>query len=67
VKLAEMELALARIDVMIGFLRKRMSDGKGRHVAEDIALYQQWRDALDVQIGLKRIKRGKYRRRTHPH
>jgi hypothetical protein len=66
-KLGEMELALARIDVMISFLKKRMNDGTNSHVAEDIALYQQWRDALDVQIGLKRIKRGKYRRRTHPH
>jgi hypothetical protein len=66
-KLGEMELALARIDVMIGFLKKRMNDGTDRHVAEDIARYQQWRDDLDVQIGLARIKRGNYRRRTRPH
>jgi hypothetical protein len=66
-KLGEMELALARIDVMIDFLKKRMNNGTDRHVAEDIARYQQWRDDLDVQISLARIKRGKYRRRARPH
>jgi hypothetical protein len=58
-KLEEMELALARINVMIGSLKKRMNDGTNCHVAEDIARYQQWRDDLDVQVGLARIKRGK--------
>jgi hypothetical protein len=63
-KLEEMELAQARIDVMIGFLKKRMNDGTDRHVAEDIARYQQWRDDLDVQISLERIRRGTYLSRT---
>jgi hypothetical protein len=57
-KLEEMELALARIDVMIGFLKKRMNDGTNCHVAEDIARYQQWRDDLDVQISLERSGEG---------
>jgi hypothetical protein len=65
--LAEMELALARIDVMIGFLRNRMNDGTKCDVAEDIARYQEWRDDLDVQIGLERIKHSTDRRRTRPH
>jgi hypothetical protein len=60
--LEEMELALARIDVMIRFLKKRMSDGTNCHVAEDISRYQQWRDDLDVRIGLERIKRATDRR-----
>jgi hypothetical protein len=60
--LEEMELALARIDVMIRFLKKRMSDGTNCRVAEDITRYQQWRDDLDVRIGLERIKRSTDRR-----
>jgi hypothetical protein len=65
--LAEMELALARIDVMIGFLKNRMNDGTNCDVAEDIARYQEWRRDLDVQIGLERIKHSTDRRRTRPH
>jgi hypothetical protein len=65
--LAEMELALARIDVMIDFLKNRMSDGTNCDVAKDMARYQQWRDDLDAQIGLERVKRGTDRRRTSPH
>jgi len=61
--LQEMELALARIDLMIDFLQKKVKDGANGHIAEDIARYQQWRDDLDIQIGLERIRRGTYRRR----
>jgi hypothetical protein len=60
--LEEMELAAARIDAMIDFLKKRMNDKTNCHVAEDIARYQQWRDELDVRIGLERIRRATDRR-----
>jgi hypothetical protein len=61
--LQEMELALTRIDLMIDFLQKKMKDGANGKIAEDIARYQGWRDDLDIQIGLERIRRGNYRRR----
>jgi len=60
--LEEMELAVARIDAMIDFLKKRMNDRPHCHVADDIARYQRWRDDLDVQIGLERIRRATDRR-----
>jgi inorganic pyrophosphatase/exopolyphosphatase len=65
--LAEMELALARIDAMIGFLKNRTTERTDRKVAADIARYQEWRDDLDVQIGLERIKHSTDRRRTRSH
>jgi hypothetical protein len=62
-KLEEMELARARIDLMIDFLQKKVKDGANGHIAEDIARYQRWRDDLNVQIGLERIRRSTHRRR----
>jgi hypothetical protein len=55
-KLEQMELAQARIDVMIGFLQRRVTEGA--HRQEDIAGFQQWRNELDVQTGLERAKNG---------
>jgi len=43
--LVEMEFALARIDLMIGLLKRQVEQGRA---AEDIARYQEWRDDLDV-------------------
>jgi hypothetical protein len=57
-KIEEMELAIARIDLMIGFLKKQIQEGTNNpQAAADIARYQQWRDDLEVQISLERIKR----------
>jgi hypothetical protein len=67
--LEEMELALARIDVMIGVLKKKVKEGTNNpQAAEDMARYQQWRDDLDVQIRVERIRRSTYQlptRRLH--
>ena len=59
--LEEMELALAKIDAMIGLLKKKLEAGANHQAAEDMARYQQWRDDLDVQIRVERIKRDAYR------
>jgi hypothetical protein len=65
--LEQMELARARIDVMIGFLKNRTTERTDRKVAADIAQYQDWRDDLDVQIGLERIRLNTdHRRRRRP-
>lgn len=65
--LEEMELARARIDVMIGLLKNRTTDRTDRKVAADIARYQEWRDDLDAQIGLKRIRQNTdHRRKRRP-
>jgi hypothetical protein len=64
--LAEMELALARIDVMIGFLKRRATERTNPKIAEEIVRYQQWRDDLDLQIGLERIRRNTDRRKRRP-
>jgi hypothetical protein len=61
--LEEMELAQARLDLMIRFLQRRLTEGANRQTAEDIARYQQWHNDLDVEIGLERIRRGTFRRR----
>lgn len=58
--LEEMELALARFDAMIGILKKQVKDGTSLQAAEDMARYQQWRDDLDVQIRVERIKQSTY-------
>jgi hypothetical protein len=63
--LAEMELALARIDVMIGFLKGRATERTNPKITEEIVRYQQWRDDLDLQIGLERIRRNTDHRRKH--
>jgi hypothetical protein len=63
--LEEMEVAIGRIDLLIALLRKQLQEGTdARQAAADIARYQRWRDDLDVQISLKRIRRGTYRSRT---
>jgi hypothetical protein len=63
--LEEMEVAIARIDLMIALLRKQLQEGTDvRRVAADLARYQRWRDDLDVQISLERIRRGTYLPRT---
>jgi hypothetical protein len=54
----EMEFALWRIDVMLGLLKRSVERGTDPQAAEDMTRLQQWRDDLDVQIGLERIKRG---------
>jgi hypothetical protein len=61
-----MELALARIDAMIGVLKNKVKEGTNPQAAEDMARYQQWRDDLDVQIRVERIKRATYPRGARP-
>jgi hypothetical protein len=65
--LEQMELARERIDVMIGFLKSRTTERTDPEAAADIARFQQWRDDLDVQIGLERIRRNTdHRRKRRP-
>jgi hypothetical protein len=65
--LEEIELARARIDVMIGLLKNRTTERTDRKVAADISRYQEWRDDLDAQIGLKRISQNaNHRRKRRP-
>jgi hypothetical protein len=60
--LNELELALARFDTMIRILEQQMKEGTNPQATpEAIAQFQQWRDDLDVRIGLERIKRSTYR------
>jgi hypothetical protein len=61
--LEEMEFALARIDLMLGMLKRQVEQGTNAHA--DMARYQEWRDDLDVEIALEQIKLGTYRRRRH--
>jgi hypothetical protein len=66
--LEEMELAQARLNLMIDFLKSRTIERTDPKVAADIATYQRWHDDLDAQIGLERVRRGSYQRRTRrPH
>ena len=56
-KLEEMEKALENYDAMIRILKKQMKEGTNPQATpEVIAQLQQWRDDLDAQIGLKRIR-----------
>ena len=56
--LDEMELALARFDTIIRILKKQMKNGTNPQATpEVIALFQEWRDDLDIRIGLERISR----------
>jgi hypothetical protein len=65
--LAEMELALSRIDMMIGFLKNRTIDRTDRKAAADIVRYLEWRHDLDPWIGLERIRRSSdHRRKRRP-
>jgi hypothetical protein len=65
--LEQMELARARIDMIIDFLRNRTTERTDRKVPADIARYQEWRDDLDVQVGLERIRRNTdHRRKRRP-
>ena len=65
-KLEEMELALARFDAMIGILKKQVKDGTNLQAAEDMARLQQWRDDLDIQIKVERIKQDAYHNPMRP-
>jgi hypothetical protein len=57
--LDEMELAHARFDMMIRILKEQMKNGTNPQATpEVIALFQEWRDELDIRIELERIKRG---------
>jgi hypothetical protein len=56
-KLEEMELALARFDALLSFLRKQLKAGTNPRAVKDIARYQRLRNDLDVQISLERNKR----------
>jgi hypothetical protein len=56
--LEEMELALVRLDAMPGILKRQVVEGTNAQVAEDMARYQEWRDDLDVEIALERMKQG---------
>lgn len=56
--LEEMELALANYDAMIRILEKQKKEGTNpQATTEVIAQFQQWRDDLDVRIGLERMRR----------
>ena len=59
--LEELEFALARIDLVIGLLKRQVERGTNPRAAEDMARYQEWRDDLDVEIALEQIKQGTYR------
>jgi hypothetical protein len=60
--LDEMERTLARLDEMLGTLKRQLYKGIAdpRATPQAIARYQRLRDELDVQIGLERIRRGTY-------
>jgi hypothetical protein len=56
----EMEFALWRMDVMLGLLKRSVERGTDPEAAEDMARLQQWRDDLDVEISLEKIRQGTY-------
>ena len=57
-KFEEMERALANYDAMIGILKKQMEEGTNPEATpEVIAQFQQWRDHLEVRIGVERTRR----------
>jgi hypothetical protein len=64
--LEEMEGTLARLDVMLGMLKRQLYKGIAdpRATPQAIARYQRLRDELNVQIGLERIRRWTYRPRA---
>jgi hypothetical protein len=64
--LDEMERTLARLDVMLGTLKRQLYKGIAdpRATPQAIARYQRLRDELHVQIGLERIKRATYQSRA---
>jgi len=64
--LEEMELELARIDLIIGNLKKQVTERTNPQAAKDMARYLQWRNNLDVRIGLEQIKQGTYSRSKRP-
>jgi len=57
----ELEVALARIDVVLGLLKWEIG-------TKDMILLQRWRDDLDVEISLERLRwiTHTYRDRRHP-
>jgi hypothetical protein len=66
-KLKEMELALARFDAMISFLKKRVEEGSASPtIIARLARLQQLRDDLDVQIRVERIRRETHRPGARP-
>jgi hypothetical protein len=54
----EMEFALWRIDVMLGLLKRSVKRGTNPQAAEEITRLQRWRDDLDVEISLEKIRQG---------
>jgi hypothetical protein len=52
----ELEVALARIDVMLGLLKREIGQGTNPQDAEDMTLLLRWRDDLDVEISLERLR-----------
>jgi len=57
----ELEVALARVDVALGLLKREIG-------TEHMTLLQRWRDDLDVEISLERLRRitHTYRDPRHP-
>jgi hypothetical protein len=53
----ELEVALERIDVVLGLLKSEVGKGTKPQDAEDMTLLQRWRDDLDVEISLERLRR----------
>jgi hypothetical protein len=56
----ELEAALARIDAMLGLLKAQLERGPNPRAAADMDRLQRWRDDLDIEINLERIKQGTY-------
>ena len=57
-KFEEMKLALANYDAMIRILKKQMEEGTNPEATpEVIAQFQQWRDDLEVRIGVEQTRR----------
>jgi hypothetical protein len=53
----ELEFALWRIDVMLGLLKRSVERGANAQAAADLHRLQRWRDDLDTEINLERIRR----------
>jgi hypothetical protein len=57
-RLKQMELAIATYNAVIRILKNQMKEGAADATGQAIAQYQEWRDNLDVEIALERIKQG---------